>query len=458
MHKTSETIMKEGASNSETPSSSTIVADNATNDRELPKGREKNLAKILTTSFPGFSETRERKKMLLPYQPSHVPAVLRCNSSWYIEYYYTNSKGSLVRVRHNLNRILKRFRKVADRRAYAQQEVSRINLKLSQGWTPEADAKMAANSLAATPWADVKAHYLEYLGKQEKPYKMSHSTALTYRSTFGIFCSFADTVPTLLYIYMIDDGLVRRFLDWSMAVRKVSETTRDNYRRWLHSFCSWLVDCGYMQENPVEKVKPLTGGHHAKQQGRDAMRTKYISQHDRERMFKWMDEHDPWLKLAVLLCHHCFLRTKEVAQLKVENIRLHDSLIFVPASISKNKTDAYITLTDEVGRLMIDLGLFEKPGHWYIFSRDLRPAEREKPTRGDEIRERWRAMCDELGMPKTVWYYHMKHTGITDMAASITPRQVQLQARHHSIEMTERYMQETKPEANADIKRWKAKR
>jgi hypothetical protein len=49
----------------------------------------------------------------------------------------------------------------------------------------------------------------------------------------------------------------------------------------------------------------------------------------------------------------------------------------------------------------------------------------------------------------------MKHTGITDMAAKISPRQVQLQARHHSIEMTERYMQETEPKANEDIRRWK---
>ena len=455
---TSKTTSKKGASTCETPSSSTTVADNATSISELQKGRVENLAKISTTSFPGFSETRERKKMTLTYQPSHVPAVLRANSSWYIEYYYTNSKGSLVRVRHNLNRILKRFRKVADRRAYAQQEVARINLKLQQGWTPEAEERMAANSLAGTPWADVKAHYLEYLGKQEKPYKMSHSTALTYRSTFGIFCSFVETVPTLLYIYMIDDAMVRRFLDWSMAVRKVSETTRDNYRRWLHSFCSWLVDCGYLQENPVEKVKPLTGGHHTKQQGRDAMKSKYISERDRVRMFRWMDENDPWLKLAVLLCHECFLRTKEVAQLRVENIRLHDSLIFVPAAISKNKTDAFVTLTDEVARLMVELGVLEKPGHWFIFSRDLRPAEREKPTRGDEIRERWRAMCDALGMPKDVWFYHMKHTGITDMAAKITPRQVQLQARHHSIEMTERYMQETEPKANEEIRRWRGEK
>lgn len=444
----------EGASNRETPSSSTTVARNATNNRELQKNGEKNLAKSSTPSFPGFSEARERKKMS-SFAPAYVPAALRCNASWYIEYYYQNSAGRLVRVRHNLNRILKRFRRVADRRAYAQQEVARLNIKLSQGWTPEAEAQISANRLAGTPWADVRTHYQEYLKKQDRPYKMSHSTALTYSSTFSIFCSFIATEPTFIYIYMMDEGIVRRFLDWSMAIRKVSETTRDNYRRWLHSFCAWLVDCGYIKENPVEKVKPLTGGHHAKQQDRDAMRSKYISQRDRDRMFRWMDENDPWLKLAVLLCHECFLRTKEVAQLKIENIRLHDSLIYVPAAISKNKTDAYITLTDEVASLMIDLHIFDHPSHYYIFSRDLRPAERKKPTRGDEIRERWRVMCDALGMPKTTWFYHMKHTGITDMASKITPRQVQLQARHHSIEMTERYMQQTEPKANEDIRRWK---
>ena len=254
---------------------------------------------------------------------------------------------------------------------------------------------------------------------------------------------------------MLDEEIARRFLDWSMTVRKVSETTRDNYRRWLHSFCSWLVDCGYLKENPAEKIKPLGGGHHKKQKDVDAIKSKYISAADRKRMFDWMDEHDPWLKLAVFLCHYCFLRTKEVAQMKIEYIHLHDSLIYVPAFISKNKSDAYITLTDEVAKLMLDLHLFDYPGNYYIFDRTLHPADRKKPTRGDEIRERWRAMCDTLGFGKNVWYYHMKHTGITDMAANISPRQVQLQARHHSIEMTERYMQSKAPEANKEIKKFK---
>lgn len=389
------------------------------------------------------------------YSPTFIPAELKCNSSWYIEYYYKSSDGNLVRVRNNLNRVLKRFKKVSEKKAYALNEVANLNAKLRDGWTPVLDKVLATNTYAATPWKDVCDHYKKYLVSQDAPYKISHATVLTYQSTFSIFCNFITTLPTFTYIYMLSEEVARKFLDWSMAVRHVSETTRDNYRRWLHSFCSWLVECGYLKENPVEKIKPLGGGHHKKQKDLDTLRSKYIQEKDRKKMFEWMDKNDPWLKLAVFLCHYCFLRTKEVAQMKIEYIHLHDSLIFVPASISKNKSDAYITLTDEVARLMIDLHLFDYPGHYYIFDRQLKPAEREKPTRGDEIRERWRAMCNALGYGKDVWYYHMKHTGITDMAANISPRQVQLQARHHSIEMTERYMQPKAPEANKDIKKFK---
>lgn len=136
------------------------------------------------------------------YLPTFIPAVLKCNTSWYIEYYYQSSEGKLVRVRNCLNRVLKRFKKVSERRAYANNEVAKLNQRLMEGWTPVVDKVLASNSYAATKWQDVCEHYKKYLACQDAPYKISHSTILTYSSTFTIFCKFVATIPTFIYIYV----------------------------------------------------------------------------------------------------------------------------------------------------------------------------------------------------------------------------------------------------------------
>ena len=390
-----------------------------------------------------------------PFLPAYIPAVLRENVDWYIEYSFINNEGRLQRVRTKLNRILKRFRTKAEKRQYALNEVARINSKLLSGWTPETDKIFSKNTYAGTSWSEVSAHYLSYLLKGESSRELSHSTVLNYRNKFSIFSSFVDSLDEskMRYIYQLNEDLVRDFFNWASCVRHVGKETLTNYRRMLHSFCEWCVSCGYMTENPVANIKLLSNSHRRRAEI-ESIKSKYIDEQTRKKIFTWLDANDKNLKLAVLLCHICFLRPKEIAMLQVCHIHLHDSLIFVPKEISKNKTDAYVTLPDEVAQLLLELKILSFPSHYYIFNRQLIPEEREKPCRGDEIRERWRSMCKSLHIPDSVHLYHMKHTGITDMTEKMPEKLVQLQARHHSIEMTERYVQPKAPKAVEAIKHY----
>ena len=388
--------------------------------------------------------------------PAYILASLReTSNSWYVEYYYQGPNGTLVRVRNNVNRLVKHIKRVADRRAFVQKEIiTPINIKLAQGWTPLFDKAQAVSKLSVTPWEEVRVSYLAWIETSD----LRHITMLNYRSNMKKWQEFLDTFhgAKVKYIYELNVDICRTYLEWIMSVKHQSKTTRDNCRAWLCLFCAWCVDCGYLKENPCLNIKTLGGGHRQKKKEPKAKQsTKYIDKRVRARIFKWMRENDRPLLLACLLCHCCLLRPHEIAQLKVEHIHLKKSLIFVPGSISKNKTDAWVTLPDEVARLMLDLHVLEHPGDWYLFDHHLEPSGREKPCRGDEIRERWRMMRDALGLPKTLWMYHLKHTGITDMVEVMPPRQVQKQARHHSLEMTEIYMQAPEPEAVAAIKEMK---
>ena len=407
--------------------------------------------------LPLIAKLGEEKKMSSTHlHHAYIPAVLRENQDWYIEFSYQSLSGSMIRVRSKLNRILKRFKTKAEKRAFAQKEVSDLNAKLSTGWTPEFDKIVKSNSYAATLWKDVSSHYLEYLEKAEKSNLISHSTILTYKSTFSIFCSFLSSRPeSLKFVYQLDESVIKDFLNWSVVKKHLSSTTVGNYKRYIHTLCEWLKECGYLNDNPAVKVKNPLSNRRSQIDQKAKIKSTYIDEHTRKRIFDWLTSNDPHLKLAVLLCHHCFLRPKEIAQLKIENFHLHDSLIFVPRTISKNHIDAYITLPDEISRLMLDLRIFEFPGEYYLFNRQLVPEYRETPCRGDEIRERWRQMCRTLHIPDTVWLYHMKHTGITDMTELMPEKLVQLQARHSSIQMTERYVQQKPPKANPLIKSMK---
>ena len=384
-------------------------------------------------------------------------ATLRENSSWYIEYAYYTSDGKKHRVRNNINRLVNRLRTKSEKRKFALDLCANINHKLKMGWTPLLDQAVAISRLASTPWEDVFTSYERYLTSQDEAGYLRHSTALTYHSFLKIFNSYnADSNLTpIKFIYELNYDQCVAFLDWAMKYRKLSYDTRDSYRRWLNSFCTWCIENGYFKDNPCKDIKTISGAHHTLSQEKKKIKSFYIDKCTREKIFDYISEHNKHLLLAAYLCNMALIRPKEMMALQIKHFLVHDGLIFIPADISKNKTDAYITLPDEVLKLMLELNIFSNPDHYYLFNRQLVPAELEKPLRGDEIRDEWIKVRKALKLPDSLKFYNLKHTGITDMAEQMPERLVQQQARHHSIEMTERYVQPKAPQAVEQIKKFK---
>lgn len=388
---------------------------------------------------------------------SFESATLRENSSWYIEYAYFTSDGTKHRVRNNINRLVKRLRTKAEKRKFAQDLCDNINHKLRLGWTPQVDMAVAVSRFASTPWEDVYLSYEKYLSLQEQSGYLSHSTALTYHSFLTIFNSYNQegNLNPIKMIYELNYDQCVSFLDWALNVRKVSYDTRDSYRRWLRNFCSWCIDNGFFKDNPVKDIKNIAGSHHTLTQERKKIKSFYIDKCTRDKIFEYIAGYNKHFLLAAYLCNYALIRPKEMMALQIKHFHIKDGLIFIPAEISKNKTDAYITLPDAVLQLMLELEVFNNPSDYYLFNRQFMPASLSKPLRGDEIRDEWIKVRKALNLPESLKFYNLKHTGITDMADSMPERLVQQQARHHSIEMTERYVQPRAPKAIDQIKRFK---
>ena len=87
-----------------------------------------------------MGKSQKKKMSSLARHVTHiffVPAVLRENKEWYLDYQYQMPDGSTKRARKYLNCVLKRFKTKAEKRAFALHECVLLNEKLKNGWTPE---------------------------------------------------------------------------------------------------------------------------------------------------------------------------------------------------------------------------------------------------------------------------------------------------------------------------------
>lgn len=429
---------------------------------------------------------QEEKKMFL--HQTHVahftPATVRkSGKSTYIEYQYENECGAMVRKRTYLNAMLKKLPTKKAQKEYLNNVVDMTNERLRLGWTPDFAKMENTHAKGAVQWREVFVKYRQHIDELLQYGDLRKSGAQTYASDLNLLEDYLSGAPVLskrerhkkivrqtermafpdiheqmpvsnahdriTYIYQFTDDVLRDFLLWAKEEREVNRTTLNNYRRWLVIFCNWLKERGYIKHDLMQDVKAPVA-----KVTKDKRETYYPAPL-RQRIFDYFAKTDSHMLLACYLCYYCFIRPKEIMQLRICNIHLQKSLIFIPKEVSKNEKDAWITLPTTVSKLMLELDIFAHPGQWLLFDNTLAPAPPHTHiNNGSAIRDRWTLMREALHLPRKYRFYDLKHSGITDMVNSetLSARQVQMQARHHSIQMTERYIRPTPPEANETIK------
>lgn len=404
----------------------------------------------------------------------YIPATLREAKHWYIEFGYYDDDLKLHRVRKYIHCAIKHIRSIKDRRSYALELCFQINVRLRHGWLPGMDdpapitpsttpsveqpaqvvSPQTITALGHTPWAKVVATYRSSLKKLEDADLLRKHTKNSYNSYINMLDSWvSQNPPKFIEICDLTTDVLRSFLDWTINERCVSLSTRDYYLGWLRTFGGWLVDAGLLNTNPSVGLKRIVSNKRKKEAAKQAVGKYYIPKIERDRIFSYLQMHDKWLLLVCYFLYYLFIRPKEISYLKIRYIHLHQQLMFIPAEISKNRSDAYVTIPQCVIELMLDLDLFSLPGDFFIFSRDMRPGM--DWVRADQFRLLWADLRLKLNLPATVKLYNLKHSGITDMTDVMPEKLVQQQARHWSVTMTERYIQKRVATATPEIKNYK---
>lgn len=407
----------------------------------------------LETLFLQVPPVPERKKMSSSTNslPAHIksytmPLLTCAKCYWYISFYaYDPSQAKLRRKRI---RISPKFKKISERRQYANDLLERITLELRQGWNPWIN--FSSPEQYAT-WQDVCTEYRSYIGKCKAEALMRDKTWKGYTSFLDNFNAWNDSQrQPIFYAYQFDQKLLTRFVDWLWLDKGLSVRTRDNYVMWLHTFCKFLTGHSYVESDPSASLQCI-GGKIKSNKNRTVIAAEGMA-----RLKDWCLEHNKYFLLACYILYYCFIRPNEMSYIQLKHISIERGTIYIPDYSSKNGKDGIVTLPDVVTKLMIELDIFKHPDNHYLFSKALMPGPERHSAK--QFTDYWSTYVRKaLKFPDKWKFYSLKDTGITDLIREHTDLlTVRNQARHHSLLMTDIYTPHDIEEANDVIKHRKA--
>jgi hypothetical protein len=97
-----------------------------------------------------------------------------------------------------------------------------------------------------------------------------------------------------------------------------------------------------------------------------------------------------------------------------------------------------VGLNDRLLKLMLELGVFGSPNHYYLFGKGFRPSEQKADSR--IFREEFVKVRLALHYPDNYQFYSLKDSGIRDLANAEGIVVARDQARHTDISTTNKYL------------------
>lgn len=357
-------------------------------------------------------------------------------------YFYVLDPDSVISGNPKLKRVKKKFTHIKSKKERDETALrfrDEISIKLRAGWNPFIQNPKVEDYAKAE---DIFGKYEIYLQKMAKDKVLTNKTVVDYLSRFRqlkMFCSLKSN--HLIYIYQFDKKYIESFLDYIYFGRDTTPLTRNNYLRWISSFCSWMEDKGFIKENFAKKIPLLREGE---------KRRKPLSHEDMVKLAEYLAEENPDFLIACQIHYYTLVRPTEMSNLRLRDISIHNQTIFISKEISKNRHDGVVTVPKKVLEGMIDRGYFNYPANYYLFGADFRPAKEKVDAR--IFREYWVKIRKKLHWPEEYQFYSLKDTGISDTIERVGLIIAKDQARHSSIEITNRYVRKEQLKAHPELK------
>lgn len=336
---------------------------------------------------------------------------------WFVFYSYVHPEtGKFKRFRVFISNTLNT---AAARRDKAKELIKIYSLKLKQGWNP-----FEAEQIQLTTCGRAVEIILEIKKGSLRP--RSYSTLKHVVKSFNEFLEAKKLDKISVEEFSLRHAI--EYLDYVKRIHKLTNRTV-NYRRMnMKTIFNELIYREYIQINPFNKTLKL--------QTEETSVIAY-SKEDLALIKAKLKESNFNLYIAALLVFYCFIRPQEMVRLRIQDLELKKRRILLPGRSSKNKKSEMVVIPDQLYEELLHFNL-KFPPDYYIFGKGLAPGPiYTAPTR---IAEAWSEWTKSVEI-ENHGIYALKHTGAgMALESGINVRDLQLQLRHYSLEMTQKYL------------------
>lgn len=334
---------------------------------------------------------------------------LKKGKKWFVEFYFRNPetlKFERFKIYEDINR-----RRGEEKEEYGELLLKAVQHGLKSGWSPFDNKEL---KVVVKNWTVVQG--LNYF-KQNLPNRgLRKRTQQTYGSVLMFLYEYLPLQTPIKELTKIQVNAIFR---QAKEKRGWTNVTFNNYITFTKAIWNYLIEEEVTDSNPI-KVKPLP---------ETITKHRYFS----DEVFQKIKEKAPAELLRfIMFLYHTGTRPNEARQLKYENILRDRKLLFIPASISKNKKDDYVPLSDYVLKTYFGTGfIFHEAVNYY----------------GRKFNE----LKKELKLPKDYTLYSIKATRAIHLAHDgADPYSIMQLFRHSGLHITMAYLRDLNVTVNRE--------
>jgi integrase len=350
------------------------------------------------------------------FVPALYDAFGNIDAEWFVYYYKpnfpTDKKGVRIRIYGGIN-----YAKTESERKKIADRINKEVIELGKKFTfPENPTKTITKKLISLGHSELTQSI------DELTLTLKKTTLRSYKVHLRAWVDFLGDKNVL----SATKADARIFIN-NLIKKGLSSKTIKSYHMNLKNLYN-----KYAYINDLEDFKnPFNGIPYMKVQSTSKM---YFNQTQIENIKNYLKKHNPELWLACQLQYYCFTRPNELRQLKVQNFNLDMGFIEVPGNISKNGKTQKVSIPYA---LVDELKFVEKLNYnEFIFK-----SRNGKCIGRNTFSKQHRYVLRRLKIQGNYSFYSWKHTGVVKaVKAGIHIKDLQLQLRHHSLDMVNEYL------------------
>ena len=342
--------------------------------------------------------TDKTKTLMKPYKPAEIHR----GKQWFVYFSYLNQttqKFKRYKVYENINRY-----KGEEKEKYAELLKQAVNLALKEGFNPVVPKLGTVKNWTLIQGLNLFKQNLENRGLRKRSIQ-------SYQSVLRMLYAETESIKNEP-IKEITKQQISKVLLSAKSRNTWSNTTFNNNLTFTKAIFNYLIDQEILEVNPAERIKPLP---------QTITKHRYF---DDKTFEKIKEKCDKELLDFIMFLYHTGTRPNEARQLYDHHILRERKLLLIPASISKNKKDDYVPLSDYV------LANYQQKGR--LFKHQV-----------NYYGEKFRKLKESLELLKDYTLYSIKATRAIHLAQDgADPYTIMQLFRHSGLDITMSYLRD----------------